>query len=257
MFAIERQKVIKNMILEQGQVEVNTLSQILNVSEVTIRKDLDKLQKDLVLIRTHGGAILQEDKKENLEIFSETDDELGVIGSMLIEDGDTIMLLNGEISRNIAKKLEDKKNLTIITNDLILAQSIIIQNNSKVILIGGEMDFVDFALYGPIAINNVQEFFVNKSFIEIDGLSEELEITCKNPNKAMLIKACLNNCNEKIFMFKSKNYKNKSLYKIGNMEIATKVLSTVDISDELKDKLFSMDIKIYTPVNILERRYNL
>ena len=58
MFAIERIKIIKNYLIENKQLEVNILSKMLNVSEVTIRRDLEKLEKEGFITRTHGGAVL-------------------------------------------------------------------------------------------------------------------------------------------------------------------------------------------------------
>ncbi len=264
MFPAERQKIIKTLITKHGQVEVTSLSTMLNVSEVTIRKDLEKLQKDLFLVRTHGGAILQDYQNENQDlnftqsyinqnISPEKIDELATLGSMMIQDNDTIMLIDGIVNRQIATKLESKDNITIITNDVFIAQNVKIRNNSKLIVIGGELDIYENTLYGHFSIKSLREFYVDKCFAEIDGLSEDFFVTCKNPNKAVLIEECFKNANEKILIFDSSIYKKKSLYKVGKADIATSVLTTIDTAQEVKDKFFNFNIKVYTPVNILER----
>ncbi len=264
MFPAERQKIIRNLITKDGQVEVTTLSSMLNVSEVTIRKDLEKLQKEMILVRTHGGAILQDYQSDVLELKSplpninqnistEKTEELATLGSMLIKDNDTIMLVDGSINRHIATKLENKNNLTIITNDIFIAKNVKIRNNSKVIVIGGELDIYENALYGHFSIKSLKEFYVNKCFAEVDGLCEDLTITCKNPNKSVLIEECFKNSSEKILIFDSSVYNKKSLYKVGKVNIATSVLTTIDMAQEVKDKFFNLNIKVYTPVNILER----
>ncbi|MFV0504747.1 MAG: DeoR/GlpR family DNA-binding transcription regulator [Lachnospirales bacterium] len=256
MFAIERQKIINKLIKEHGQVEVTTLSQMLNVSEVTIRKDLEKLQKDLVLVRTHGGAILQDEtiieptKTSNLE-------ELAVVGTMLINDNDTIMLVNGEINRLIAPMLEQKNNITVITNDVEVAYEIKINSNSKVIVMGGDLNIYENALYGHFTINNVNNFYVDKCFAEIDGINENLNITCQNPDKAILIENCFNNANEKILMFNSAAYMKNSLYRASNINNINSVITSADVKEELKNKFFKVNIKLYTPMNILERGYKI
>ncbi len=265
MFPAERQKIIKNLITKHGQVEVTSLSTMLNVSEVTIRKDLEKLQKDLVLIRTHGGAILQDFEEEMDETgtspsFGNTSnmnldkvEELANLGAMLIQDNDTIMLVDSVVNRQIATKLENRNNITIITNDLEITKFVKIRNNSKVIVIGGELDVYENALYGHFAIKGISDFYVDKCFAEVDGLSEDFTMTCKNPNKAVLIEECFKNAEEKILIFDSSVYTKKALYKVGNVNLVTSVLTTIDTAQEVKDALFNLNIKVYTPVNILER----
>ncbi|MFV0440848.1 MAG: DeoR/GlpR family DNA-binding transcription regulator [Lachnospirales bacterium] len=256
MFAQERQKVIKNMIIEQGQVEVSILSQILNVSEVTVRKDLDKLQNDMFLIRTHGGAILKDeqdiDENQELDRYDENLDEIGTTGSLLIEDNDTVILINGEINRNIATKLFRKNNITVVTNDVEIASCVKINSNSKLIVVGGELDLYDKALYGHLAIKSVRDLYIDKLFIEIDGISSSMDYTCKNPNKAEFIRECMKISKEKNLVFREETYKKRSLYRVGSIDEISKVLTSIHSDSELKNKLFKYKISIHTPVNIFE-----
>ena len=69
MFAIERIRIIKNYILENHQAEVSALSTMLNVSEVTIRRDLEKLEKEGFLTRTHGGSFNEEEEEDFLDMI--------------------------------------------------------------------------------------------------------------------------------------------------------------------------------------------
>jgi DeoR/GlpR family transcriptional regulator of sugar metabolism len=102
MFAIERIRIIKNYLIENKQVEVNQLSQMLGVSEVTIRRDLEKLESDEFLTRTHGGAVLGSAKEltsDNIDASLLKDyNEISKIAIRMINDGDVIMLTNGEIN---------------------------------------------------------------------------------------------------------------------------------------------------------------
>ena len=124
MFATERQNRIKQLLFEYDKVGVGSLSEILDVSEVTIRKDLEKLEKDGFLIRTHGGAVLREDVPKE-EISPESDipnieskKMIGIFAAALIQDRDVIFLGPGSTCIQIAKNLRDKKDIIVVTNNI-------------------------------------------------------------------------------------------------------------------------------------------
>ena len=102
MFAVQRANIIKEYLLEKKQVEVTTLSKLLNVSEVTIRRDLEKLEKEGFLIRTHGGAVLNEQETPDIpDIIDITLDEdmiedyegIANIAAHMVDNGDIICYL--------------------------------------------------------------------------------------------------------------------------------------------------------------------
>ena len=97
--------------MEYGKVDVSNLSEILAVSEVTIRKDLEKLEKDLFLIRTHGGAVIKEDLPRDEGMFEaveapnmESKRMIGIFAAALVQDRETIYLGAGSTCLQIAKK---------------------------------------------------------------------------------------------------------------------------------------------------------
>ena len=118
MFAIERMRIIKNYIQNNHQAEVSTLSNMLGVSEVTIRRDLEKLEEEGFLTRTHGGAVLNKNEEAPVAFedgYNPVDyNEIADIAVHMIKDGDIIMLTNGLINLHIAKKLAVKNNITVL-----------------------------------------------------------------------------------------------------------------------------------------------
>lgn len=262
MFALERLKIIKAIMTDKKQVEVNSLSQMLNVSEVTIRRDLEKLEQSGFLLRTHGGAVLKSEQDDELNSFNEinlsTDeieyDEIALIASHMIQDNDTIMLTNGPINKAIAKKILDKHNVTVLTNDINIALTLTNSVGLKVILLGGNIDFIQKAVFGTLTNMNISKFFVNKIFIEIEGISDSMEFTSQNLEKANLIQEAILNATQKIIVCKSTAFIKASFYKVGSLNIADKIVTTSKISDEAKAFIFDHKIKLYTSVNLLEGR---
>ncbi|MDR2940026.1 MAG: DeoR/GlpR family DNA-binding transcription regulator [Clostridiales bacterium] len=259
LFAAERLKVIKNLILEKKQVEVNTLSQLLNVSEVTIRRDLEKLESNGFLVRAHGGAILAEfagaDPKAGLLSqpgFDEELDDIAAIAARMINDTDVIMLTDGVINNYIAKKLINKKNLTVLTNDISISLTLSGYPFLNVILLGGVIDIHSRAVFGALTNSNIQRFFVNKLFIEIEGITENMQFTAQTPEKATLIQEARNNSSENIIVAPPNAFMKASFYKVGDLRMADKIITSPNIPDSQKNYIFNQNIKLYTSINLFE-----
>mgnify|MGYP000984677595 CR=1 FL=1 len=264
MFAIERMRVIKNYIKAKKKASVNELSQMLNVSEVTIRKDLEKLEDEGFLIRTHGGAVLnKQDSSSNpnnsydniISLNSQYDilyTEIADIAIHIIENGDIIMLTNGMINYHIAKKLNKKQNITVLTNDLLISLEAASSNSNKVVLLGGDVDFDSKATYGALTALNIQKFFVNKLFIEVDGIDVETGISVSNMDKANLINSILPNSREKIVLCLGSNFNKTAFYNISNLDIADKIVTNPNIDNFYKKFLFDNGIQLYTSITAVE-----
>ncbi|CAN5433154.1 hypothetical protein BH11BAC3_BH11BAC3_11060 [soil metagenome] len=149
-----RKEKIFELIREDGAAKVVDLAKIFKVTEVTIRQDLEKLEKEGLVIREHGGAYLK-NIKEQVQTFSLTHQEnleqkeliaakcLGFISS-----GDTIILDSGSTTTEVAKKLRGFKNLTVITNALNIALMLGAEPGIEVIVTGGEFKPPTLSLTG-------------------------------------------------------------------------------------------------------------
>ena len=261
MFAIERIKIIKNYLIENKQLEVNILSKMLNVSEVTIRRDLEKLENEGFITRTHGGAVLNTGDtiyNENIltdNTLEESTDysDIADIAIEMINDDDVIMLSNGLINLSIAKKLTNKKNLTVVTNDILIAAELTDHQTIKVILLGGVIDSSTKSVFGTLTIDNLNLFFVNKLFIEVNGISSNLDVTVSSMNMASLIQASIKNSNERIVLCSSEAFKKNSFYKVGKLaEITEKIITSPNINDNFKTEIFNNNIQLFTSVNAFE-----
>ena len=126
MLAIERKNEILDKLRAEQRVLVSDLAEYYNVTEETIRRDLDKLEKEGYATKTYGGAILGNSTKTDLSytIRNKTNvdakNQIAALASRLIEDGDHLMLDDSSTSLYLAKKLKEKKNLTVITNSVEL-----------------------------------------------------------------------------------------------------------------------------------------
>ncbi len=257
MFAIERIRIIKNYITNNQQAEVSALSSMLNVSEVTIRRDLEKLESEGFLTRTHGGAVLNDKEAEALLPFEGhnlTDyQEIAEIAVQLIKDGDIIMLTNGIINLYIAKKLGIKNNITILTNDITIATELSSNKSVKVVLLGGDIDFRYNAVFGTLTNNNLKQFFVTKLFIEIDGISSDLDLTVSSIDMASLIQEAAVNASQKVLLLTADAFEKNSFYRVGKAnQIADRLITNSRIKDVYKNILFNSNLQLFTSIDAFE-----
>jgi len=257
MFAIERLKIIKNYLIKESKVEVATLSKVLSVSEVTIRRDLEKLEKEGFLSRIHGGAVL------NQEVISspiiaiddhnlEECEEIANVAIHMIKDSDVIMLTNGPINVQIAKKLSSKNNITVLTNDILIALELSSYVSIKVVLLGGDVDYSSKAVFGTLTSLNIEKFFVNKTFIEVDGIDMNTQITVSSIEKASLIQEAIEKSKEKIVVCLGDAFNRTAFYKVGNVNLADKIITNVSMNDEYKRYIFNQNIPLFTSMSTFE-----
>lgn len=257
MFAIERIRIIKNYISKNQQVEVSTLSTMLDVSEVTIRRDLEKLESEGFLKRTHGGAVLNQSDESVPVTGSDHSvsnyNEIADIALQMIQDNDIIMLTNGLINLSIAKKLKHKNNITVLTNDITIAIELSTCNSVKVILLGGDLDNRYHAVFGMLTLSNLKKFYVSKTFIEIDGISNDLDLTVSSLDMASLIQESVKNASEKVVVLTAEAFEKNSFYRVGKAQtIADKIITNSTISDNYKNNIFNNNIQLFTSIDALE-----
>ena len=169
----QRHTKILELLSENKRVEVSQLSKLLEVSQVTIRKDLDYLEEKNLVKREHGFAKLksQDDMNSRLAYHYSTKQKLAQIAANLVHDGETIMIESGSCCALLAAMIAStKKDITIITNSAFIA-NYIRNEEVKVILLGGQYQPESEVLVGPMTRKCVESFFVDKFFIGADGFS--------------------------------------------------------------------------------------
>lgn len=175
-----RHTKILELLTEKNKVDVTELSQNLGVSQVTIRKDLDMLEKKGLIVREHGFATLngQDDMNNRLAYHYDIKQQLAKSACQMIEDGETIMIESGSCCALLAQEITStKKDVTIITNSSFIADYIRQYSQVKLILLGGEYQKEAQVVVGPMTRRCVEAFFVDKFFIGTDGFSKNTGFT--------------------------------------------------------------------------------
>lgn len=180
----ERRKKILELLHQEGKVKVIELSKLFAISEVTIRGDLDALEKEGLLERVHGGATNQYRTYYNMQFHDRmvTNEEekrkVAIEAASMINDGDTIILGSGTTPLCVLRELKDKKNIIIITNSLSVAQEAGHNKNIKfVVLLGGNINSEYQFTSGDDAISQLSMYKADKLILSSDGVNAEYGVT--------------------------------------------------------------------------------
>jgi DeoR family fructose operon transcriptional repressor len=199
MFQIERQEQIFNYINKKRKASVKELSNFFNVSKVTIRRDLDELVEKGLAIKIHGGVLsiynnLSYEIPYNKKFSVNADEKkrIGMTAAKLVENGEVVILDSGSTTFEVATHL-DKKDITVITNDIKIAMEVAHKPNMSLIVTGGFLEKSVYTLVGPNTEDFLSKIHVNKTFLGADAISLEYGITNRTmqeiPVKKMMIKA--------------------------------------------------------------------
>ncbi|GAB6090800.1 DeoR/GlpR family DNA-binding transcription regulator [Spirochaeta dissipatitropha] len=258
MFAIERIRIIKEYILEHEKVEVPALSSLLSVSEVTVRRDLMKLENDGFLTRTHGGAVLNQISKAPLvntpSQGSDADEisELALIGCRMISDRSIVMLLDGEVNKRIAEKLSARQSVTVLTNDLRIAGIVGQQIQNKAVLLGGDVE--GSSVYGSITLEHLQRYYVQQLFYQVDGINTALQFSVDSQQKADLIRAASEHADSSTVVCTRAAFGSNAFYRFGDINSATSLIAHPGIDDDFKSRIFNSSAALYTAIDVFEGR---
>lgn len=199
MLPIQRRDKILALLKEDGAAKVIDLAQLFKVTEATIRQDLEKLEKEGLISRDHGGAYLRniEDQVRNFSLANQHEhiaekEQIALRCLALIEDGDTIILDSGSTTTEIARKIKGLKNLRVITNALNIALLLGAEPGIEVMMTGGEFKPPTLSLTGQKASDFFKGINVQKLFLATAGVSTKAGLTYPSMSDILLKKAMVN-----------------------------------------------------------------
>lgn len=208
MLAAERRKKIMMLICEQKHVTVAHMRKLFRVSEETIRRDLAKLEKSGILIRTHGGAIMNEVMDQSQTVLFEPkphchERNLEWIGekcARLVQDGDVVMLDASDVSLHIAKKLKRSNQITVITNSLKVLMELHKVESIKLISTGGNLDSKTLSYIDFSSAKYLSQHYADISFVSCTGIHMEKAVSDSNESAAEMRRIMLQNASEKVLV---------------------------------------------------------
>ena len=193
----QRFNTILGGLRETGSVSVDELSGELGVSVVTIRRDLDLLEQQGLLRRTHGGAVSMEPlfyepfKKDRsflaqVERQASEKRRIGLAAAAMIASGETIAITPGTTTAEIIRGIPLKSKITVVTNTANIAMELSKRKDVNVFVTGGHLHGDWFSLVGPTAIRSLENMLIHTVFIGADGIDAKWGLSCFNSDEAEL-----------------------------------------------------------------------
>lgn len=253
MLAIERRNAILEKLQAERRVVVSELSTLYDVSEETIRRDLEKLENEGYVIKSYGGAVLNENA--NLDLPFNIRKNKNVIGkqkiadiiSQTIHDGEIIFLDASSTAVAIAKTIKNKKGLTIITNSLEIAIELLDVPDCKVISTGGEIVSTAFGLVGHVTDKTIRSYYVDKAIVSSKGFDLEKGFTDSDERHANNKKSMLESARIKILAIDCSKFDRVAFAKIGDLRDITMVVTDAKPEEKWLQKFAEFHVECIYP----------
>jgi DeoR/GlpR family transcriptional regulator of sugar metabolism len=250
MLANQRREKIFELIQEDGSAKVINLAKIFKVTEVTIRQDLEKLEKDGLVIKEHGGAFLK-DIKDQVQSFSlghkENIDKKELIAKKcieFIENGDSIILDSGSTTTEIAKHLKGFKNLTVITNALNIALMLGAEPGIVLIVTGGEFKPPTLSLTGQKAADSFKGLNVQKLFLATAGISLKSGLTYPSISDLVVKKAMIEAADTTYLVADSTKIGKSAFASLGALSLIDYIITDSGIEETHKEIFKNNEIEL-------------
>ena len=245
-----RHKQILVILKEKRQVKVKDLSESLNTSEVTIRKDLKLLEANRLLYRNHGGASLDNpyvnDRSVNEKEFIHAAEKaaIGKEAAKIIVNDQFIIIASGTTVLALAKYINPLKKLTVVTSALNVAIELLKKPNIDVLQLGGYIRSSSYSVIGHYSEIILKETACSKLFLSVDGIDLDYGLSATNAQEAHLNLKMIDSSTEVIVLADSSKFGKKSFGRICGIDQVDHIFTDSNISAIDLKKMKSLGIKV-------------
>jgi DeoR family transcriptional regulator of aga operon len=250
MLIEERRQYIVGLAQKNGRVLVEELSESLNISRITIRKDLEYLHSRGVLHRTHGGAVLpgngalsDPSLREKEGRHSQEKLRIAAAAANLVQEGQCVLLDSGTTTTAIARALKRFSRLTVITNAVNIAGELS-GTDFEVLLTGGSLRKNSFSLVGPLAEDMLRDMHADILFLGVDGFDLEVGLTTPNLLESRVNRMMVKASSIVVAVCDSTKFNRRSLSRIVSAAEVHYVITDSDLPAETADGLKASGIKL-------------
>lgn len=234
-----RKKEILARLSEKDEVEVLTLADELGVSGITIRRDLDKLDKEGLALRTHGGATknihapIVSFSKKAIQ-YPDEKEHICRIAASLIKEGDVVFIDCGSTTFGLCRYI-NKMNIKVITNSLPVLNALA-GTSVSINMIGGEFDKKRMAIHGKRAVDHINQYQASKAFIGVDAFSIEKGLSSNSETESSISLAMAKNSAETILLCDSSKINKLAYYSFAPVTLINTLITNqpIELSGKLK-----------------------
>jgi DeoR/GlpR family transcriptional regulator of sugar metabolism len=190
VFATERRRTILEHLRAAGSATPRDLAEVTHASEATVRRDLHELEEQGLLDRHRGGATLRTARPDDAAAFQDGTPALreklaiAKLAATLVKDGDAVALGAGTTTLQLADRLVGVKDLTVVTNSLLVGEALGESADAVVVMTGGSLRGSTYGLVGSGAEQSFAELRVRRAFLSGDGLTSNWGLSTANLSEA-------------------------------------------------------------------------
>lgn len=246
----ERHNLIIQTLMRQESVSVGELSAQLQVSAVTIRKDLSELENLKKLYRSHGNAILidpyinNRNISEKAKLASHEKSAIGFYAAQMITSDDSIIIASGTTMLALAHCVEPKNRLTVISSSIKVSEALGTCDKIDVVQLGGTLRTSSLSVVGRAAEDFLLDMACSKLFLGVDGFDPGFGITTTDIREADLNKAMMRAAQKTIVLADSSKFGRRGFVKIADFDDVDILITDSHIPDKAVASLEQLGVDL-------------
>ena len=248
MLKTERQELILSRVEQYGKVLVNDLNDELNVSEDTIRKDLQELSKAKLVKRVHGGAIRIDNSivafEQRIRTKSEDKREIALLALPFIEDGQVIFIDSGTTNLSLSDLLPTDLNATVVTNSPSIALNLCDNPNVDIQLLPGELNKHSRVLYGSSTVEAIKNIHFDLCILGISSIDINKGINVPSLEESILKKHAMIQSSQTLSIVTAEKIGSTSTYFVAKATDLDIMITEKSITSELINPYISSGIQV-------------
>ncbi|NJN66388.1 MAG: DeoR/GlpR transcriptional regulator [Chloroflexaceae bacterium] len=247
---LDRRSQIAALVRQQGVVRVQELAELFQVSEVTIRGDLARLEQEGVVIRDRGGAVANNqrtmliafEQRKGLHQFAKQ--RIGQAAAQMVSPGDTIIMDAGTTVVEMAKHLTQVAPLTVVTNAINAAAEMGRHHEQRVLLLGGTVNYDTLSTLGPMVEQGLNDLVVQKLFLAAQSVDRDMGVTDTSPEIAQVKRAMVRVARRVILLADSSKWQRAGFIKVVPFDAIHAVVSDTGLTGDARATLERAGIKV-------------
>lgn len=253
MKASERQDTIVRIVNERGTVSIAELQSDFDddVSNMTLRRDLELLDRQNRIVRIHGGArsvMSSIGAEDNYllrnTVFREYKEVIAAKAAALLKPNTCVFLDSGTTVTKFCEFIKDDLQLLIYTSGLTCAMELKRLEHSEIYLLGGRLNKVSYATYGSDALDSIKDVHFNIAFIGSTGFCPEYGFTCENSDDARIKREAIQKSDKCVVLLDSSKIGRSSTYTFASIKEINVVVSDAHLDEDTKNLFRNADIEV-------------
>ena len=246
----KRKQKILEILNQEGNIKVTSISKLFNISEVTIRNDLTDMENKGLLTRVHGGAVSSYKTYYSMNLtqrLSTNQEEKNIIAKKIagmIENNDTVMLNSGTTTLLVFRMFPKNLNLNIVTNSIAIALEAADYPNFNIILLGGLTNSKYQFTFGSDANSQLMNYHADKLILSVDGIDIKTGFSTYYDREAELDRIMLNQSSIKIIAADFSKFNRSAFTKIAGINIADYIVTNNELPEKIKKDIMKKNVSI-------------